>query len=236
MDGFTYYNLFETKGIEYIIIIAFLLLIIPFWILINRPIKLTGKISRTFNTLSSSILRIPQGVFFSDNHTWAHLGKAGNARVGIDDLLLHLTGPVTVRMVNIPGAIVSKGDVISEIDHEGKKLRIASPISGEITRVNHILHDDPAIMQEDPYGQGWLLSIKPSDWVSETNRYHFAREATAWLGKELDRFKDFLALSVNKHSADVSPVYMQDGGEMLDNPLSSMPVEVWQEFEKEFLR
>ena len=43
MDEFTFVNLFETKGIEYIIIIAFLLLIIPFWVMLTRPVKVRLK-------------------------------------------------------------------------------------------------------------------------------------------------------------------------------------------------
>lgn len=236
MDGFTYYNLFETKGIEYIIIIAFLLLIIPFWTMINRPLKLTGSIRKAFKTLTASILRVPQGIFFSDNHTWTYLGKSGNAKVGVDDLLVHLTGGVKVSMVRNQGATVSKGEVISVIDHEGKKLKIASPISGVITGVNHDLLDDPGSLREDPYGQGWLMSIKPADWIAETSSYYIAGNATGWLSRELDRFRDFLARSVNRNATEASAVFMQDGGELLDNPLSEMPAEVWQAFEKEFLK
>jgi glycine cleavage system H protein len=234
MDGFTYYNLFETKGIEYIIIIAFLLLIIPFWTMINRPLKLSGKIMKAFSTLTASILRVPQGVFFSDKHTWTHLERSGNARVGIDDLLLHLTGDVNVSLDVEPGTVVSKGEVISVIDHEGKKLSVVSPISGEVTGINHELNNE--LLHDDPYGRGWLLSIKPNDWKSETSSYHIASDATGWLGRELDRFRDFLAVSEGKYIQGSHAVYMQDGGELVDHPLSSMPEEVWSDFEKEFLK
>lgn len=234
MDGFTYYNLFETKGIEYIIIIAFLMLIIPFWIMINRPLRLTGKIRKAFSVLTASILRVPQGIFFSDKHTWTHLEKSGNARVGIDDLLLHLTGGVNVSLVKETGTMVSKGEVISVIDHEGKKLNIVSPISGLISGVNQNLNAE--LLNEDPYGRGWLLCIKPTDWKSETSSYHIASEATGWLGRELDRFRDFLAASAGKYTHGTPAVYMQDGGELVDYPLSSMPAEVWSDFEKEFLK
>jgi glycine cleavage system H protein len=152
MDGSTYFNLFATKGTEYIIIIAFLLLLIPFWILLNRPVAVPGKLRKGFRTLSASILRIPQGVMFSDNHTWTHMQRSGNARIGLDDLLLHLTGPVRLTMMKSTGATVNKGEVISEIGHEGKKLRIASPVSGEIVAVNSIVEDDPSVLCTDPYG------------------------------------------------------------------------------------
>ena len=64
MDGFSYNNIFETKGIEYLIIIAFLLMIIPFWIIINREASIKSQIRNAIGILSEGILRIPQGTSF----------------------------------------------------------------------------------------------------------------------------------------------------------------------------
>ena len=236
MDGYTYYNLFETKGIEYLIIIAFLILIIPFWLLINRPVKITGHLKRTIGILSAAILRVPGGVFLGKNHTWTHLEKSGSAKVGLDDLLLHLTGEVNLRNLMSPGTVVSKGEVVAEICQEGKILSISSPISGEIESTNAHLNEDPLLLNEDPYGQGWIYKIKPSQWVAETSSFRLADEAAEWLGRELDRFKDFLAVSAKKHPGENSPVFMQDGGELVDNALSSLPGEVWEEFQESFLK
>jgi glycine cleavage system H protein len=236
MDGFTYYNLFATKGIEYIIIIAFLLLIIPFWKLLNRPLAVPKKLRSAFSTLSASILRVPQGILFSNNHTWAHMLKSGDARVGLDDLLLHLTGPVKLTMLKNPGTTVSKGEVISEIDHEGKRLIITSPVSGEIIAVNQAVEDNPSVLNSDPYGKGWIYSIRPSEWIAEASGFHFAAEANTWFRKELDRFKDFVAVSVNRYTPATQAVYLQDGGELLDNPLAAMPREIWNDFQEEFLK
>ncbi len=236
MDGFTYYNLFQTKGIEYIIIIAFLLLIIPFWRLLNKPLNVPARVRNAFKTLSASVLRVPQGIFFSNNHTWAHMQKSGDARIGLDDLLLHLTGGVRVVMLKNPGNTVIKGDVVSEIDHEGKKLIIISPVSGKITAVNHILEDDPSVLNSDPYGKGWLYSIKPTEWLTEAGGFHFAAEASTWLRTELERFRDFMAASVSRNTPEMNAVYLQDGGELIDNPLSAMPDEVWKDFQEEFLK
>ena len=109
MDGFSYNNIFETKGIEYIIIIAFLVLIIPFWIIINKQAGLKGRYKKAFGILTAGILRIPQGMFYSKNHTWAHLEKSGIAKVGLDDFLLHITGEVKFSNLKNPGDIINKG-------------------------------------------------------------------------------------------------------------------------------
>jgi len=62
-----------------------------------------------------------------------------------------------------------------------------------------------------------------------------AEEATNWSEKEIERFKDFLATSVERYAQDPSMVVLQDGGELIDHPLSELPGEVWQDFQHRFL-
>jgi glycine cleavage system H protein len=65
MDGFSYTNIFETKGIEYLIIIGFLLLIIPFWLAINRKNAMAKELRSTLGILTAAILKIPEGLYFN---------------------------------------------------------------------------------------------------------------------------------------------------------------------------
>lgn len=236
MDGFSYVNIFDTKGIEYIIIIAFLLLIIPFWKLLNRPLKVhVNQGQEASRPLFSSVLSAPQGIYFSNNHTWAHMLKSGDARIGLGSLLLNLTGGVELKMIREPGSAVRKGEAIAEITRDGRRLTIASPVSGTITGLNRELLDDPSMLLEDPYGTGWLCSIRPANWLKEITAFHFAAEASEWLGKELARIRDFMAVSAGRFNTERHAVYMQDGGELADYPLTSMPEEVWNDFQREFL-
>jgi glycine cleavage system H protein len=234
MDGFSYHNIFETKGIEYLAIISFFLLLIPFWIILNRQV-VSRKIKQLIGVLTVNVLKIPQGVFFNKNHTWTHLERSGSARVGLDDLLFHITGNVKIHQLKNPGDVIRKGDLLTEVDQNGKILRISSPLSGKILASNVLLKDHPELSSEDPYGKGWIYKIKPSDWIAETKSYYLAEEATQWSKSELDRFKDFMANSAVKYGADPSFTVMQDGGELCNNVLSELPNEVWQDFQKEFL-
>ncbi|MEI7500313.1 MAG: glycine cleavage system protein H [Bacteroidota bacterium] len=235
MDGFSYSDIFATKGLEYLIIIAFLALLIPFWIVLNKQVKITRQIQKAIGILSANILRIPQGLFYSRNHTWMHMEKSGAAKVGLDDLLLHITGEVKFNKLKNPGEMVNKGDILTEIDHNGKLLQIFSPVSGKILDTNTILNENPGLMNEDPYGKGWIYKIKPSNWISEAKSCYFAEEATHWSEKELVRFKDFLAVTMKNYSPEASMVILQDGGELCDHSLSTLPNEIWMDFQKEFL-
>jgi len=235
MDGFTYKNIFETKGIEYLATIAFFAILIPFWLLLNRQIKTKKQSQKSAGILNINTLKIPQGLFFSKFHTWTHLGVSGVARVGLDDLLLHMIGEVKFDRIKTPGEKIKKGDLLARIEHKGNILKVFSPISGEIMEANPVLTTNPELLNEDPYVKGWLYKIKPISWTADTYSYYLAEDATLFSRQELDKFKEFISASLGKYSPQPSMLILQDGGELLDQPLSGLPPEAWQEFQEDFL-
>ena len=235
MDGFTYNNIFEMKGIEYLAIIVFFAILIPFWVILNKEVKVNSQSQKRGGGLSPNSLLIPQGLFFSRFHTWTHLEKSGVAKVGLDDLLVHITGEVSLNRLLDNGERIKKGDFLGEIVQNDKRLKIYSPISGEIVEANPMLKKNPELLNEDPYQKGWMYKIKPVSWVADTQSYFLAEDASLWAKQELERFKDFLAQSLGKYSPDPTSVILQDGGELRDQPLSELPNEVWQDFQQEFM-
>ncbi len=235
MDGFSYHNIFETKGIEYLAILAFFAILIPFWLLLNRQIKTKKQSQKSAGALNINTLKIPQGLFFSKYHTWAHLGVSGFARVGLDDLLLHMIGEVKFDQIKSPGEKIKKGDLLANLEHKGNILKIYSPISGEIMEANPVLNSNPEILNEDPYVKGWMYKIKPFSWTADTYSYYLAEDATLFSRQELDKFKEFISASIEKYSPQPSMLILQDGGELLDQPLSELPNEVWLDFQENFL-
>ncbi|MFO7668625.1 MAG: hypothetical protein R6W31_03115 [Bacteroidales bacterium] len=232
MEQFTYSDIFDTKGIEYIIVIFFLLLIIPLWRVLNRPVKQAAGERASLKAISLQSLRIPQGLFFNKNHTWSHLERSGLASVGMDDLLLHLTGGVELKYLKDQQERVYRGEPIARITQEGKELVITSPISGEIQRVNTSLQDDTSAIAKDPY-TSWLYRIRPEKWQKETSSAHLADRASEWVEKELARFKDYMAEALAE-SSDTGLI-LQEGGELKDHPLMEMDQKVWNGFQEKFL-
>jgi glycine cleavage system H protein len=235
MDAFTYNNIFETKGIEYLAILAFFAILIPFWLLLNRQIKTKKQGQNSAGILNFNSLKIPQGLFFSKYHTWSHLGVSGVARVGLDDLLLRMIGEVKFSQIREPGEKIKKGELIAKIDHKGKILKIFSPISGDILEANPVLNSNPEVLNEDPYVKGWMYKIKPISWTADTYSYYLAEDATLFSRQELEKFKEFISASIGKYSPIPSMQILQDGGELLDQPLSELPNDVWLDFQEDFL-
>lgn len=235
MEAFTYSDIFETKGIEYLVIIFFLLVLIPFWIFVNRPGFFRKQLAAVQN-LTAQIIRVPQGIFFSKKHTWTNLDKNGNAQIGIDDFLVQVAGNVTVQLNKLPGEYIHKGEVMAGIDGNGRYLKVLSPISGVIIDNNTDLFYNLDLLKTDLFGRGWLYKVKPDNWKKETSEYYLAAEASEWIAKEIVRLKDFFGSVFSKIPGEYQQaVLLQEGGELINNPLAGMDKVVWEEFEKEFL-
>lgn len=235
MEGFSYTNIFDTKGIEYIAVIIFFLILVPFWIILNKKGKLTSKIHQILNVLSFDALKIPQGIFYGKNHTWAFMEKTGKASVGIDDFLVQTTGNVKINKLKNPGDIINRGDLLTELVLDDKSLNIYSPISGKIETINDQLNENPELLNEDPFGKGWIYKIKPVKWMDEVKSCYLAEDAVNWSRTEMVRFKDFLAASNQKYSPGQAYTVLQDGGELSTHTLSLLPDDIWKDYQKSFL-
>ena len=235
MDGFTYTNIFDTKGIEYIIVIFFLLLLVPFWLTVNRKSEVVQRFQRNVRVLTARILRIPQGLFFSRNHAWVYLEKTGQAKIGLDDFLVNVLGSINIQTVKAPGDVVKKGEVIALIQQQEKQLRLYAPVTGEIQEINTAIMEDSSKLADDPYNDGWLFSLTPKNWQAETSGFLLAAECTQWIGDEIKRLKDFLSVALTARSETEPAMVFQEGGELMADPLAGLDTDTWSRFQQEFL-
>ncbi len=106
--------------------------------------------------------KIPAELKYTKEHEWARL-ENGKIRVGITDYAqeeLH-----EIVMVELPsvGTAVKMGEVFGTVDSVKATSDLFSPIDGEVVAVNEKLEEAPELVNNDPYGEGWLLIIKPAD-------------------------------------------------------------------------
>ena len=107
-------------------------------------------------------MNIPEDLRYSSDHEWARL-ENGKVRVGITDYAQDALGDVVFVQVPDVGAAVTAGESFSEVESTKSVSDIYAPISGSIVEVNTDLGDAPERINEDPYGEGWICVIEPSD-------------------------------------------------------------------------
>ncbi len=106
-------------------------------------------------------MNVPEGLLYSTDHEWVQHVQGG-VRIGITDYAQDALGDVVYVQVPTVGATVAAGDSFSEVESTKSVSDIYAPVAGVVVAVNDALGDDPAAVNTDPYGTGWLCEIAPS--------------------------------------------------------------------------
>ncbi|MGD8604937.1 MAG: hypothetical protein PVF49_10250 [Anaerolineales bacterium] len=114
---------------------------------------------------------LPDDLFYYiEKHVWAKPMDDGNIRFGMTTVATKLAGgsfaAVTVSAKKI-GKEISQGKSAAIVESSKFVGPVPAPVSGELLRGNDKLSDDPDLVVSDPYGEGWIAEIKPSDWEGE---------------------------------------------------------------------
>ena len=107
-------------------------------------------------------MNVPDDLRYSKDHEWARL-EDGRVRIGITDYAQDALGDVVFVQIPDVGAKVAQGDSFSEVESTKSVSDIYAPVSGTIVEVNQELADAPQRVNEDPYGEGWLVVIDADD-------------------------------------------------------------------------
>jgi glycine cleavage system H protein len=105
---------------------------------------------------------IPPDLRYSSDHEWARV-EEGRVRIGITDYAQDALGDVVFVELPEVGAKVERGASFSEVESTKSVSEIYAPISGTIAEVNAELADSPERLNDDPYGEGWICTIEPTD-------------------------------------------------------------------------
>jgi glycine cleavage system H protein len=107
-------------------------------------------------------MNVPEQLSYSTDHEW--LSRDGSrARVGITDYAQDALGDVVFVQLPTVGEAVKAGDTFGEVESTKSVSDIYAPVSGTVVAVNDALSDSPQLVNEDPYGEGWICEIDVSD-------------------------------------------------------------------------
>ncbi|MGQ9572711.1 MAG: glycine cleavage system protein H [Chloroflexota bacterium] len=117
-------------------------------------------------TVDKFVFRVRRDCWYSQRGVWVHL-EDGLARVGVSDYLQQASGDVAFVDVRPPGTVLAAGKELASIETIKVILTVESPLSGTVRQVNEALEESPELINQDPYGKGWLALVEPRDWEAD---------------------------------------------------------------------
>jgi len=113
-------------------------------------------------------MNVPEELKYTSDHEWIKV-EDGGIRVGITDYAQDALGDVVYVELPSTGTAVESGDAMGEVESTKSVSDIYAPVSGTVIEVNELLDANPGLLNEDPYGQGWLMLLESGAEVDSTN-------------------------------------------------------------------
>jgi glycine cleavage system H protein len=105
-------------------------------------------------------VEVPEGLRYTSDHEWARLEDGARVRVGLTDFAQDSLGDVVFVQLPELGSAVAATAHMGEVESTKAVSDIYAPMSGKIVEVNSDLVENPGLLNEDPYGEGWLCVIE----------------------------------------------------------------------------
>ena len=171
---------------------------------------------------------VPEGFFFHQGHTWMQADNAdiSTVTIGMDDFAQKMVGAIDFVDAGGIGEKIKQGERGWTLSVRHKPIDMLSPVSGEIVGVNGAAMSNPSLINNDPYGKGWLLKVKADDIGQESKNLLSGNIARKWMEEVTER----LQASVG---TELGAVY-QDGGMPVSGMALNIDLANWDKLVREF--
>jgi glycine cleavage system H protein len=128
----------------------------------------------------------PDELYYHADHAWVRIESDGTTTIGMGDFFQKEAGDIVYVDLPFVGDQTVAGEVCGKLQSSKWIGKMIAPISGEIVAVNEQLEGDSTLINQSPYGDGWIIRVRPSDWAGEKAKLMYGVEAiTPWLEKEI---------------------------------------------------
>ncbi|HEY6073515.1 MAG TPA: glycine cleavage system protein H, partial [Anaerolineales bacterium] len=179
MESFSYVDIFATKGIEYIIVLAFL----GGFIYFSRYLAHRGKEAAAEGRLPGIIdyFLVPDGYLFHQGHGWLRPEPGSVGVVGMDDFSQKLIGKVDSVELPAVGNHLAQGEPGWSLVSDSRRVPMLSPVEGVVVAVNQEVLRSPDLLRQDPYGKGWLLRVRANAISKDSKNLLSGKLARSWM-------------------------------------------------------
>ena len=209
-----------TKATEYLIAIAFMVIFIVFWRLLNAPRH------RPVRESVAESFEIIKGIFAHPSHTWAQVIQPNLVHVGMDKFTASVFG--SVQEIELPrqGDRIYQGSKAWRLQRGERELVQVSPVSGRVVEVNRKIAENPKLLNTEDPERNWILKIAPM---------RLAREARNLLsGEMLARWNQAAKEQLVAALVPSSYPVLQEGGEIKPDLGDELTSEQWEKIARNF--
>jgi glycine cleavage system H protein len=105
---------------------------------------------------------VPENLRYSTDHDWVRLEDDGSVVIGITDHAQEALGELVYVEVPEAGQSFQRGDACAVVESVKAASDVNAPVSGELAAINPALEENPDLVNQDPYDEGWLIRLNPS--------------------------------------------------------------------------
>jgi len=225
MESFSYVDIFATKGIEYLLVIGFLLFFVVFWRFLARPARAVLRATERIVPAINEWFSLPEEIFYHQGHTWAAPVRKNLVKVGLDDFAQRLVGKINAIHLPGIGSTIHQGDTAWSLEIDSKKIDMLSPIDGKVMAVNDKVVTSPENINQYPY-VSWLMEVESPRFSVNKKQLLSGAMAKKWMEEVRENL-------LSKMSYNLGLVY-QDGGLLVDGMAKNLDRDKWDDIARDF--
>ncbi|MFQ6062689.1 MAG: glycine cleavage system protein GcvH [Methanosarcinales archaeon] len=128
---------------------------------------------------------LPDELYYTEDHTWARVEDDGTVTVGMDQFGATSVGEIEFLDLPMEDDEFEAGDAFGSVESAKWVGGLMMPVTGRVIEVNEEVEDDPEIMADDPYGDGWLIKVDPDDLDNDLKKLYHGDSVKDWFIEDI---------------------------------------------------
>lgn len=171
--------------------------------------------------------QVPTSTYYlHGGHAWALPESSGQVRVGLDDFSQKILGRADELKLPDIGKVYYQNHIFMAQIRQKHKAPFLAPVDGTIEAVNPKVRQKPRLIHDDPYGEGWLFLVNPTNLQHNKENLLFGEANAAWIDQESHRLLDLMESAIG--------ITLPDGGAIIDDVYGHYPELGWRPLVQDF--
>ena len=172
-------------------------------------------------------VKAPQGYYLHPGHVWAKVEEGSSVRIGLDDFVLRVLGPLDRIDMPLIGKQVQQDHPGIVLHRRGHRATARIPVSGVVTAINSRLFEHGSLANREPYADGWVMQVHADNLRSDLKTLMIRNETREFLSGEIDRLYAVIEETAGPLAAD--------GGQLGSDIYGNLPGLGWDRLVDHFL-